>query len=713
MNLQTRIEATDVPVTNLRRARSIRPIAQTEIAECGLACLAMVAGYWGKRVGLSEMRLRYPITSRGMNLADVVKVASSLQMSSRPLKLNIDRLGDLSYPAILHWNLDHYVVAEKFKGGRVYIVDPALGTGAWHDEQSLSRHFTGIALELQPADEFAPETLRRELRLQELWGRTHGIAATIAQALLLSVILQLFILASPYFLQIAVDEAIPAADVDLLIALGIGFGGFALITGVAHAMRGFVLLSAGTMLSYAMSTNVARHMLRLPISWFEKRSVGDVLSRFQSVQPLRLLMTEGMSAALLDGLMACLTLAAMMLYSPGLAAVPLISLVIYIGFRALTLPRERATEGEAIIALGREQSAMIETLRGITTIRLSGRESLRQAAWQNRLTDMLTERYAHDKIRAIQDACGHLLEGLEVVIVVWLGAMLVIDGGFSIGMLFAFAAWRLQFSLAARRVADQAAAWRKAKLHLERLSDISFTEQDAGFKEPEFSPDEMKGKVELKGVSYRYSPFEPYTLRNISLTISPGENVVITGPSGSGKTTLIKILLGLLEPSEGEILVDDLPLARYGRRAYRAQVGAVLQEDTLFSGTIADNVAGFTGSDNERVKRALADASVLKDVESMPMKENTLVGDMGSTLSGGQKQRILIARALYHSPRILVLDEGTAHLDAAHEKNVNDTISKMGITRIGIAHRLETIDAADRVITVNAGAIESDVRKRM
>lgn len=696
------------PTIALRRRKKIKPIRQTEIAECGLACLSMISRYWGSDIGLEELRRRYPVSSRGMTLQDVVTLANSLNLSTRPLRVEIESLSEVSYPALFHWDMNHYVVAEKEKDGKVYVVDPAHGAGVWHDKESLDRSFTGIVLEMEPSSDFKPEIARRKLGFAELWGKTDGLWSTVGQAFALSIVLQLFVIAAPYFLQISIDEAVPAGDRDLITTLGMGFIFFALIAGIAHAMRGYVLLAAGTMLSYAMSTNVARHMLRLPISWFEKRSVGDVLSRFQSVQPLRILLTEGMSAAALDGVMAILTLVAMLVYSPVLGIIPILSLAAYALLRWITLSPERSAEGAAIIALGKEQSAMIETLRGMTTIRLAGREALRQAAWQNRLTDMLSERYTHDKIKATQLAGGHLLEAVETIAVVWLGVILVMEGGFSIGMLFAFAAWRLQFSMAARRVVDQFSDWRKAKLHLERLSDIAFTEQDPGFKEPEFVKEPLKGKIELKNISHRYSPYEPYVLEGVNLLIEEGENLVITGPSGSGKSTLIKILLGLVEPTSGEILIDDQPLAKYGRRAYRSQIGAVLQEDTLFAGSVLDNVSGFTGADTEKVKLSLENASVLEDVEAMSMKEQTLVGDMGSTLSGGQKQRILIARALYSDPKILVMDEGTSHLDAAHEANVNETISKMGITRIGIAHRRETIEAARRVVTLRSGKIESD-----
>ena len=698
------------PQISLRRSRQIKPVRQAEIAECGLACIAMIMRYWGDGRSLDDLRGKFPVTSRGMTMADIVRLSNSFGLSTRPLRIDIDKLSELKFPAIIHWGMNHFVVGEKYKNGKLYIVDPAHGAGGWHDRESLDRNLTGIVLEVEPGSDFAPAAKTRTLSISELWGKAEGLWETILQAALLSLVLQLFVIASPYLLQISIDDAIPASDVDLITALGLGFIGFAVIVGVAHAMRAYVLLSTGTMLSYAMSTNVARHMLRLPIAWFEKRSVGDVLSRFQSVQPLRVILTEGMAAAVLDGIMAFLTIMVMIVYSPGMTLIPIFSAAVYIAIRQLTLAQEKSTEGEAIIALGKEQGAMIETLRGMTTIRLSGSESLRQAAWQNRLTDLLSEKYAHDKVKATQAAGAHMLEAIESIIVVWAGVMLIINGGFTVGMLFAFAAWRLQFSGAIRRVIDQVYDWRKARLHLERLSDIAFTRQDPGFEEPEFAPEQVTGKIELRGIWHKYSEFEPYVLEDINLEIEPGENLIITGPSGSGKTTLIKIILGLIDPTRGEILIDGQPLQRYGRRAYRAQVGAVLQDDVLFAGTILDNISGFTGANGEEVEQALAGASILDDVNAMPMKLNTLVGDMGSTLSGGQKQRLLIARALYSKPRILVLDEGTSHLDSEHEANVNRTISSLGITRIGIAHRRETIETAKRVVTLNRGKITSDKR---
>lgn len=704
------ISSAQLPIVTLRGKKKIKPIKQSEVAECGLATLCMIAGYWGKDLDLSEMRRRFTVTSRGMGLGDVMQCASALQLSPRPLKVEIEGLKEVELPAILHWDMNHYVVIDKIKNNKFHIIDPIHGSGAWHDEKSIDPHYTGIVLELTPTSDFTREKVRKEQSLKELWGNASGLLSTIIQAVLLSFLLQVFILASPYFIQISIDEAIPAADSDLVTVLGFGFTGLAIIAGIAFAMRAYVLLSAGTLLSYAMSSNVARHMLRLPITWFERRTVGDVLSRFQSVQPLRKIMTEGMAAAILDGVMAALTLIAMVIYSPVLATIPIAGIIIYATLRWATLNKERVAEGEAIAAMGKEQGSMIETLRGMITIRLSGREIIRQAAWQNKLSDYLTEKYKHDKITATQKAGDYMIEAIETVIVIWFGVSMVVEGGFSVGMLLAFAAWRFQFSTAARRVIDQGAAWRVAKLHLERLSDITFEKEDPGFAEPEMRSEPLKGHIELKNISHRYGDHEPYVLEDINLVISPGENLVITGESGGGKSTLIKIILGLIEPTSGEMLVDGKLLSTYGRRAYRSQIGAVLQEDSLFTGSIAENVTGFTKLDGKLLEESLKGASVLDDIQNMPMREETMVGDMGSTLSGGQKQRILIARALYAQPRMLVLDEGTSALDVKHEAQVNETVAELGITRIGIAHRKETIAMAKRVVTIEKGKISKDLR---
>lgn len=700
MNAPTQIE------TGLFPRKRVKPIRQAEVTECGLAALAMVANYWGHDFDLGSLRRRFGVSSRGIGLKTLMETADALGLSPRPLKVRLDGLGALQLPAILHWDMDHFVVLEKVKGSKAYIVDPAQD-GRWHDEDSLSKHFTGVALELRPARNFTPDGERRPLRLSGLWSGAVGLKRSIGQAAILSLILQAHVLAAPYLLQLAVDEALPALDADLITVLAVGFGLFAIVNAIAFLLRSFVLLTSGTALSFGIASNIARRLMRLPVDWFEKRSVGDVLSRFQSVIPIQRLLTESAAAALIDGALAILTFALMLAYSPLLTLIPLASLIIYAGFRLATLPAERRAENERIAAAGREQSAMIETLRGIVTLRLAGRETVRHAVWQNRLSEALGANFAFERIRAYQAALAILLGALEFVAVTWLAVTISIGGGFTVGMIFAFLAYRLQFATATKSLIDKATEFRMLGLHLDRLSDIALTDEDRGFAEPVVHHDDFRGEIELRDVTFAYGIHDPQVLKGVSLHILPGEHVAITGPSGGGKTTLTKILLGLLDPQSGEILIDGLPLPRYGRRAYRENVAAVLQDDVLFAGTIADNIAGFEPIDAERMAEAMKAAAIDEDVAAMPMRQLTLVGDMGSTLSGGQKQRILLARALYRRPRLLVMDEGTAHLDAEHERKVNEAISALGITRIVVAHRRETLAAAERVIVLEAGRIVS------
>ena len=688
--------------TSIFPRRRIRHVRQSEATECGLAALTMVANWWGHDLDLGAMRQRFGVSSRGMGLRELMQAADEIGLAPRPLKVGLDALSSVQLPAILHWDMNHFVVLERISRGRAYILDPG-EDGRWHDWDSVSRHFTGVALELRPSKDFEPQQERRRLRLRQLWSGAVGLRRSIAQAALLSLVLQAHVLASPYLLQLAVDDALPALDADFMTVLAIGFALFALVNAGAILLRSFVLLASGTALSFGIASNVARRLLRLPVEWFEKRSIGDILSRFQSVIPIQRLLTESAAAAIIDGLLTVLTLALMVAYSPLMALIPVTALLIYGGFRWLTLASQRRAETQRIVAAGREQSAMIEALRGIVTLRLAGSETIRHAVWQNRLSEALGASFAHERIRAHQNAVAVLVGALEIVAIVWLGIQFAIAGGFTVGMLFAFLAYRMQFATATRSLIDNVIEFRMLSLHLERLGDIALTEEDAGFSEPSAQPSPFKGEVELFDVHFAYGRHDLPVLNGVSLKVAAGEHVAITGPSGGGKTTLVKILLGLLEPTSGEVRIDGIPLIRYGRRAYRNHVAAVLQDDLLFAGTIADNVAAFEPLDQERLQEALEAACIAADIAQMPMRHLTLVGDMGSTLSGGQRQRILLARALYRRPAMLIMDEGTAHLDVEHERQVNAAISAMGITRIIVAHRRETVAAADRVIVIDRG----------
>ncbi|MEA1083692.1 peptidase domain-containing ABC transporter [Sphingomonas sp. CD22] len=685
---------------------TVRHVRQTEVAECGLACLAMVAGYHGLDVDLNTLRRRHAPSLRGASLKSLIAVADDLGFASRPVKLPLDALADLHLPAVLHWDMNHYVVLERIERGRALILDPASGAARRMPLAEVSRHFTGVALELRPSTGFEPANHRQRLHLRHLCGRMRGWKRAAAQTLALTIVLQAYTLASPYYMQLALDSVVPALDSNLLAVLALGFGLFTVFNAGASLLRGFVLLSVGTIMGYTLATNLARRLFRLPVEWFERRHVGDVLSRFQSVQPIQDALTQGLVGSLVDGILAVLTFALMLWYSTGLALIALAAFLAYAVVRLISFGFERDAREAGIVTVAKEQSTLIETVRGIVTLRLFGREAERHVLWQNRLADATNAAIGVSRIGIWQQAANTLIFGLENVVTIWLAIRLVLSGGFSVGMVVAYLAYKQQFLTRAASLIDQGIAFRMLGLHLERLGDIALEDEDRGFAAGSGQETPFSGRIRLSGIMYRYSPTDPMILNRIDLDVPAGSYIAITGPSGGGKSTLAKLILGLVEPDEGEVLIDETPLHRFGHRNYQSQIAAVLQEDSLFAGSIADNIALFDdAADPERIMRSAAIAAIHHEIMAMPMKYESLVGDMGSALSGGQKARLLLARAIYRQPRLLLLDEGTAHLDAENEKVINRAIRDLNITRIVIAHRAETIESADYCLTLRDGKL--------
>lgn len=685
----------------------VKLVRQTEQSECGYACLAMVAGYHGRHIDLVSLRRKFAPSMRGATLKSLMLVADQLGLAPRPVKLEIDNLANLHLPVVLHWDLNHFVVMEKVKDGKALIHDPAQ-TSKWVAFDDLSKHFTGVALELRPASNFETGDERERLKFYQLWKQMVGLKRAIFQILILSLVLQAFVLASPYYMQIAIDRVVPSDDLDLLAVLAMGFGLFMVINVTTSLLRAFVLLWAGSTLGYGLAVNIARKLFRLPISWFESRHVGDILSRFQSLGPIQQLLLTGAVAAVIDGLMAILTLTAMFFVSPILAAIAVTAFLLYLLVRIITFPLERSATEETIVAGASEQSVMIETLRGMTALRLFNKETHRLAFWQTKLTDSVNASISLSRIGIWQSTANNLIFGIENILTIYFAIRFVIDTDFTVGFVFAYMSYKGQFTAKAISLVDQFIRFRMAGLHLERLSDIALSDEDVSFERNALVKSELKGKIELKNVIYRYSPHDPVILSGVNLEIEPGAHIAITGPSGGGKSTLVKLLLGLVEPDSGEMLVDGLPLSQFGYKAYHEQVAAVLQDDMLFAGSIADNIALFDDEqDMEKVVAAAQMAAIHSDIMAMPMQYETLVGDMGSTLSGGQLQRVLLARALYRQPKILVMDEGTAHLDSDHETAVNFAIKQLGITRIVIAHRQETVLNANEIYTMKSGFLQN------
>ena len=680
-------------------------VFQAEASECGLAGLAMVCRHHGRPIALAELRRRFPLSLKGASLRRLMDVAEQLGFQCRPLRLELSELGQLQLPCLLHWDLNHFVVLAKAGRHAITVLDPAFGKRVLSHAEA-SRHFTGVALELAPGTGFAPWRAPPPVSLRQLTGPVRGLWRALALVLGLSLVLQVFVVLAPFFLQWVVDQVLVSADRDLLALLCVGFGLLLLLQVSVGLLRGWAVVFLSSRLGLQWAGNVFGHLLSLPLEFFEKRHLGDITSRMASVQAIQRTLTTHFVEALVDGLMAVVTLGMMLLYSPKLAAVTVATVLLYLVLRALAFRAVREGTEHQLVASARQQSHLVETLRGMPSLKVAGREGHRRTAYANLMNDTVNRDVGMARLGLGFSIASQLLFGAERIAVIGLGALLALQNVFSVGMLIAYLAYKDQFAQRVGGLIDKWVEFRMLRLHGERLADIVLAAPEAGAvagHEPVFPE---SARLEVKGLGFRYAPGEPWVLRDCSFTVEAGECVAIVGASGCGKTTLVKLMLGLLSPVEGSILVGGRDIATLGPQGYRRAVGAVLQDDQLFAGSLADNIAfGDEIGSQLDIEAAARQAAVHDEIAAMPMGYHSLIGDMGAVLSGGQKQRVILARALYRKPRLLFLDEATSHLDVERERWVNEAVRRLKLTRILIAHRPETIASADSVLRMANGTM--------
>ena len=711
-------------------------VLQSEAAECGLACMTMIAQYYSDKRDLNALRQTVSVSLRGTTLKDVMRIASDLGFQTRAIKIEMEHLAQLSCPAILHWNMNHFVVLTKVKGKTLTIHDPALGERKLTYSEA-SKYITGIALEVTPSDTFSPKKSAPRLGLSQFFTRTTGFKRNLLTLFALSIVLQLFALASPYYMQTVVDDVLIYNNDALLKALAIGFALLLIIETFTSGIRKFVILSVSSRLQLQMSASVFKHLLSLPLDYFDKRHIGDVVSRFGSLASIREFLTTGLVTALLDGLMAVITLAVMILYSPKLTLVVVAIMLAYLAVRLGLLPFIKRLTTERIALAALEQSHFMESVRAILPIRVYSQEVQRHGQWQNKLVATLNKDITLGKINIGSALTNQLLFGAENLVVVYIGASLVMEGTLSIGMLLAFMAYKARFVSALDGVVNKLIELSMLGVHFNRLSDIlltpsqhkplslkakddTFEKQNVHFSNADVpnsstsnslapnvltpdgasTPSLLDAKtrpVALKATafSYRYSETNAWVFKNLMFSVHSGEIVAITGDSGCGKSTMLKCLMGLYPVSEGNI---EHPSST------NPVIASVLQEDTCLSGTIAQNICCFEEApDLKKMVYVAQLACIHEDIMQMPMQYHSLVGDMGSSLSGGQKQRLLLARALYQEPDILFLDEASSHLDMENEAQINHHLKSLNMTRIIVAHRPQSIAMADKVYRLENG----------
>ncbi|MDH1089227.1 peptidase domain-containing ABC transporter [Pantoea brenneri] len=693
---------------NFRWFNRLPMIRQSQATECGLACLGMVANYHGHEIDMITLRRRFATSLKGATLADVIAMAQQLNMSSRALRVDLEELSKLRMPCILHWELNHFVVLKKVRGNKITLHDPARGIRELTFAEA-SKAFTGVALELIPSSTFEVKEEKASISMMKLVGSVTGVKSAFCQVLILSVVLELFGVLSPFFMQWVMDMVLVSADYSLLTLLGVGFIMIALFQTMISALRSWVMSWFSSQLSVQWTVNVCQHMLKLPLDWFESRHVGDILSRYGSLNTIQSTLTSRFISTVLDGVMSIVTVMMLFIYNAKLAWLVIALFVAYGLLRFLAYDPVRRANEEQIISSARTQSSLLETLRGIQAVKTNNKQIPRLSAYMNFLVESTNKGIVMQKLNILFGSAQGILTSVGRVVLVWLAALQVLDGNFSAGMLTAFISFSDQFMSRGAGLINAIIDFRMLRMHGERLADIVLSETEPC---EEASPSlldhsdepEIPQDIALENICFRYAPTEPWVIDDISLTIKAGESVAIVGPSGQGKTTLAKIILGLLHPESGVITVGGMDITKTGLQHHRNRIGCVMQDDILFSGSISENISFFDNEpDHAKITRVARLAQIHGDIMKMPMNYQSLVGDMGSFLSGGQLQRILLARALYREPKILVLDEATSHLDIYNEKQINNAIKRMNITRIIIAHRPETIRSADRIVMLNNG----------
>jgi ATP-binding cassette, subfamily B, bacterial CvaB/MchF/RaxB len=687
--------------------RKVPMVLQTETAECGLASLAMIAGYFGKSFDLTYLRNEFGSSLRGATLKDLVDVASRLGLTTRPLRLELEELGQLRLPCVLHWDMSHFVVLVQVTKSHIVIHDPAVGIRRL-SKRAVSKHFTGVALEVSSSVEFQKAKEPERVRLRQLFGRVLGAGRAIFFLIVVAFAIEILATIAPFYLGLVVDEALVSSDRVLLHILALSFGLLVLLQAALSWFRAWSLMRLRASIDLQAQENLMAHLLNLPVSFFEARHLGDVLSRFGSQKSILDVLTEESIGVLIDGVMAVLLVVVMFLIAPQLALVSILGAVAYACVRIFSYSPLRQAELEAIIWRAKGESHILETLRGIKAVKLHNAQNGRRIQWMNQNVEEMNRTLQIERINIMVRVINTVIVGLLTILIIWLAANQILGGQLTVGLMLAFLAYSGVFLSRLSRLVDATVSIYMLQLHAQRLADIAICppEKEATIRGNTSEYALKPIDIELRNVFFRYSDSDPYVLRDLNLKVGKGESIAITGPSGCGKSTLLKILCGLLTPTSGKVLIQGIPLEHFGIGTFRQIIGVVLQEDQLFAGSIAENIAFFADDmDQSMVEASASLASIHEEILSWPMRYHTLVGDMGTMLSGGQKQRILLARALYKLPSALLLDEATSSLDVKSEREINSAIKALPMTRIVIAHRPETIRAASRIVYMEDGRI--------
>ncbi|EPL5022198.1 peptidase domain-containing ABC transporter, partial [Acinetobacter baumannii] len=552
-------------------------ILQTESSECGLACLAMISSYYGHYETIFTLRQKYSVSIKGSSLSDLIKIAGKINLNSRPLRLEMDELSKLRLPCIIHINMDHFVVLVSVNK-KIEVIDPSLGK-RFYSIDEFSDIFTGIALEIWPNSKFEKNEKKEIFNFFHLLHDLKSLLSSFSYILILAVVLEILGLVSPLYMQFVLDNVIPEGDRQLLLTLTIAFFMLMIFNIIITTTQTLIGMFVSSTLNVQWKSNVLNHLVNIPNEYFFKRHLGDIISRFNSIDPIQSTLTSTFIITLLNACLAIFTLCLMFYFSAQLALITLIAMVLYLLLKIITYLPLRSLAEKGIILGASQNSYLMETIRGIRAIKQYNKQDERSNNWLSLFVNQTNNSLSSQKLSVIISIINKFIFGVENLLIIWFGANLVIDKTFTIGFLTAFIAYKTQFSIRFSSLIDSYFQIKMLSLHGERLSDIVLTDQEdvTAFELTPNVKQEIKGQIKAENISFKYGDFEAEIIQGLNLTIEAGQSIALTGPSGCGKTTFLNLLNASLKPTSGEIFLDNIPFSQLGTKNLRSLIACVDQ----------------------------------------------------------------------------------------------------------------------------------------
>ncbi|MBE9051365.1 peptidase domain-containing ABC transporter [Nostocales cyanobacterium LEGE 11386] len=682
--------------------------AQHSAADCGATCLVMIGKYWGKQFSVNRLREMTNVNRSGASLRALAAVGESLGFATRPVKATFDKLAEQSLPAIAHWEGKHFIVVYEITKKRVIVGDPAIG------QRSLTRKefntgWSGYALLLQPTD-LLQETEDETPKFWKFFELIKPHYRVLLEVFIASVLIQLFGLVTPVFTQLLLDRVLVQRSIPTLNAVGLGMVVFGLFGIAMNGVRQYLLDHTANRVSISLLVGFIKHTFRLPLSYFESRYVGDIVSRIQENQKIQRFLTGETLSIMLDMLTLVVYLGMMFWYSWRMALFVLLTVPPFFILALASTNILRRISREIFNAGAEENSYLIESLTGIRTVRSLAIEQTVRWRWEELLHDLVKKSFNAQVIGNRLRIISGTIQTFVNVSLMWFGAWQVIQGELTIGQLVAFNMLVGNVLSPFQRLSMLWNELQEIIISTERINDVLEAEPEEDLhKKPRKSLGRLRGHIRFENVTFRYHPeSQTNVLENINFEIQPEQMVAVVGRSGSGKTTLGKLILGLYPATDGKVLIDGCDVNSIALRSLRSQIGVVDQDTFLFGGTIQENISiAHPEASLEDIIQAAKLAGADEFIQQLPIGYASQIGEAGGMLSGGQRQRLAIARALLGNPRLLLFDEATSHLDSESERIIQNNLKTIlqGRSSVIIAHRLSTVRNADLILVLERGIL--------